>query len=183
MVTKNSEFANLQLKQVGSEDKQHQFSVVDPAYLSEFYEQSLHSNNFSGLGHLMTYLEKYGVDISEWSINSFKGPLEFNLNQRFNLSNVLVFTKYYTYFHDCRLRREIAKLDTPLHKLAETDKFALNARVFNSPGLVDMRSLFGYLVQNLASKSAIDPVSKEDALWRVTDFFTQRAITEVASFG
>jgi hypothetical protein len=52
----------------------------------------------------MTYLEKYGVDVSEWSMGSFKGPLEYNLNTHFNLSSVLVFTKYYTYFHDCRLR-------------------------------------------------------------------------------
>jgi len=133
----------------------------------------------------MTYLETYAVDISDWSLASFKGPLEFNLNERFNLSNVLVFTKYYTYYHDCRLRREINKLDsaTPLSQMSENEKFAINARVFNATGLVDMRSLFGYLVSNLGTKAAIDPVSKEDALWRVVEFFTQRAISEISSFG
>ena len=157
--------------------------MVDPVYLRQFYEQSLQSSNFSGLGHMMSYLEKYGVDISEWSMGSFKGPLEYSLNTRFNLSSVLVFTKYYTYFHDCRLRKEINKLDTtPLSQLTENEKYALNARVFNTPALVDMRALFGFLVQNLGTKSAIDPVSKEDALWRIVDFFSQRAITELTPF-
>jgi hypothetical protein len=45
-----------------------------------------------------------------------------------------------------------------------------------------MRALFGFLVQNLGTKSAIDPVSKEDALWRIVDFFSQRAITELTPF-
>ena len=68
------------MRQILSESKQNQFSVVDPQFLNQFYAQSLKSNNFNGLGHLMTYLEKYGIDISAWNINSFKGPLEFNLN-------------------------------------------------------------------------------------------------------
>ena len=67
--------------------------------------------------------------------------------------------------------------------MSDAEKFALNRRVFNAPALVDMRSLFGYLVQNLGTKQAIDPVSKEDALWRIVDFFTQRGINDIASFG
>lgn len=46
-----------------------------------------------------------------------------------------------------------------------------------------MRTLFGYLVQNLGTKQVIDPVTKEDALWRIVDFFTQTGIKEIASFG
>jgi hypothetical protein len=67
--------------------------------------------------------------------------------------------------------------------LSESEKFALNSKVFNSQSLVDMRSLFGYLVQNLGTKQVIDPVTKEDALWRIVDFFTQRGINDIASFG
>lgn len=67
--------------------------------------------------------------------------------------------------------------------MSDAEKFALNRRVFNAPALVDMRSLFGYLVQNLGTKQAIDPVSKEDALWRIVDFFTQRGINDITSFG
>lgn len=120
----------------------------------------------------MTYLEKYGIDISGWNINSFKGPLEFNLNQQFNLGNVLVFTKYYTHYHTCRLGKELKLLDKPISELSDAEKFALNNKVFNAPSLVDMRTLFGYLVQNLGTKQVVDPVSKEDALWRIVDFFT-----------
>jgi hypothetical protein len=151
--------------------------------LRDFYGQSLKANNFNGLGHLMTYLEKYVIDISNWNISSFKRPLEFNLNEQVNLGNVLVFTKYYTYYHNCRLSNEVKTLDKQISEMSESEKFALNRRVFNAPGLVDMRSLFGYLVANLGTKQAIDPVSKEDALWRVIDFYTKAGIREIASFG
>lgn len=46
-----------------------------------------------------------------------------------------------------------------------------------------MRSLFGYLVQSLGTKQAIDPVSKEDALWRIVEFFTKNGVSEIANFG
>ena len=46
-----------------------------------------------------------------------------------------------------------------------------------------MRSLFGYLVETLGTRQAIDPQSKDDALWRIVDFFTKSGISEVASFG
>lgn len=46
-----------------------------------------------------------------------------------------------------------------------------------------MRTLFGYLVQNLGTKQVIDPVTKEDALQRIVDFFTQKGIKVIASFG
>jgi hypothetical protein len=125
----------------------------------------------------------YGIDISGWNLNTFKGPLEFNLNERFNLNNVLIFTKYYTYYHQCRFRSEVNNLDKGINELHEAEKFALNKRVFNAQGLVDMRNLFGFLVQNLGTKQAIDPVSKEDALWRIVEFFTKGGVSDIANFG
>lgn len=95
----------------------------------------------------------------------------------------MVFTKYYTHYHTCRLVKELKLLDKPVSDLGEADKLALNSKVFNSQSLVDMRTLFGYLVQNLGTKQVIDPVTKEDALWRIVDFFTQTGIKEIASFG
>ena len=96
---------------------------------------------------------------------------------------MLIFTKYYTHYHTCRLDKELRQLSKPISKLSEAEKFALNSKVFNSQSLVDMRTLFGYLVQNLGTKQVIDPVTKEDALWRIVDFFTQKGIKSIASFG
>jgi hypothetical protein len=92
---------------------------------------------------MLTYLEQYRLDISEWNLSKFKSPLDFNLNVKPNLNNVLIFTKYYTYFHQCRLTKQLKitpKLET------EVDKFTANKKVFNNPSLVDMRALFGHLV-------------------------------------
>ena len=55
----------------------------------------------------MTYLERYNVDINGWDLSSFKTPLDFNLNTKFNLNNVLIFTKFYTYYHQCTLQVQI----------------------------------------------------------------------------
>jgi len=111
--------------------------------LNKFYEKSLLSNNFNGLGHLMTYLEQYRLDISEWNMGKFKTPLDFNLNVKPNMSNVLIFTKYYTYYHQCRMNKQ-SKIMPKFEN--EADKFIANANVFNYPSLVDMRALFGHLV-------------------------------------
>jgi len=81
------------------------------------------------------------------------------------------------------MTNEIKSLDTNISKLSEAEKFTMNSRVFNNTNLADMRSIFGYLVQNLGTKQAIDPVSKEDALWRVIDFFTKSGIKDIANFG
>jgi hypothetical protein len=46
-----------------------------------------------------------------------------------------------------------------------------------------MRSLFGYLVDKLGAKQALDPATKEDALWKIVDFFTKSGVQEIASYG
>ena len=35
-----------------------------------------------------------------------------------------------------------------------------------------MRALFGHLVQKVGNKDALDPISKEDSLWKLVDFLT-----------
>ena len=170
VISGNADLANQNLKQLVSLSSNDRpvFSLIDPSMLNQFYEKSLLNNNFSGLGHMMTYLEQYKLDISEWNLAKFKTPLDFNLNVKPNISNVLIFTKYYTYFHQCRMTKQ-SKI-TPVLE-TEADKFVANANVFNNPSLVDMRALFGHLVESLGTKQAIDPVSKEDALWRIVEFF------------
>lgn len=109
VVSGNADFANQNIKQLvsvpSSSYERPRYSLIDPAMLNQFYEKSLLSNNFNGLGHMMTYLEQYNLDISEWNLAKFKTPLDFNLNVKPNLSNVLIFTKYYTYFHQCRMAK------------------------------------------------------------------------------
>lgn len=171
------------LKQIANSTSDYPYSLVDTTVLQKFFTQSVRGDNFSGLGHLLTYAKKYGIQIGEWNLGQFKTALDFHLNQRPNLNNVLIFTKYYTYFHQCRLSKELKALDTSVAQLSEGDKYALNSRVFNQPTLVDMRSLFGHLVKSLGERQAIDPVTKEDALWQIVEFFSKPGVNEIAQYG
>lgn len=170
------------IKQIANDRSDYPFSLIDTTLLNKFFTRSIKGDNFNGLGHLMTYVEKFGVNIAEWNLSQFKTALDFYLNQRFNLNNVLIFSKYYTYFHQCRLSNELKQLDKPISQLSEAEKFAMNSRVFNQESLVDMRSLFGFLVKNLGTRQAIDPSSKDDALWKLVDFFTKQGIADIAQY-
>lgn len=182
VISGNNDFANQNLKHLVSSPDRPAYSLIDSGLLNAFYHGSLKSNNFAGLGHLLTYLEQYQVNIANWSLSSFKTPLEFNLNEKPNINNVLIFTKYYTYYHQCRERQELKNV-SDLSTLSDSEKFELHHKLFNQPTLVDLRALFGYLVHTLGTKQAIDPISKEDALWRIVEFFSRPAIREISQFG
>ena len=98
------------------------------------------------------------------------------------MDNVLIFTKYYTYFHQCRLRSAAKDLNNPISELSDKEKYKLYHEIFAYPDLVDMNTLFGYLINKLGSGTVIDPTTKEDALWRVIDFFTKNNICELSSY-
>lgn len=128
----NADFANQNIKQLVSlsASERPRFSLIDSNMLNNFYEKSLLQNNFNGLGHMLTYVEQYGLDISDWNLAKFKTPLDFNLNVKPNLNNVLIFTKYYTYYHQCRLAKKL-KINPKLE--SDADKFTINTKVFNAP--------------------------------------------------
>lgn len=39
--------------------------------------------------------------------------------------------------------------------------------------LVDMKSLFNYLVDYIGEEQMIDPLTKKDAMWQIVDTFTK----------
>ena len=49
--------------------------------------------------------------------------------------------------------------------------------MFESLGeLVDLKSLSEYLVKSLGSQTLVDPLTQEDALWSLIEFFTREGI-------
>ena len=54
--------------------------------------------------------------------------------------------------------------------------------MFSGPDsrVADIRTLFSKLVQKIGTKEAVDPHTKEDALWRFIDFCTGRGMLELA---
>lgn len=53
---------------------------------------------------MIAYVEQHQIDISSWDLNHFKSALDFYLNTKFDMNNLFTFTKFYTYFHTCKLR-------------------------------------------------------------------------------
>lgn len=41
--------------------------------------------------------------------------------------------------------------------------------------MVDMKSLFGFLVNQIGKQNILDPITKEDPIKRIIDFFTKDA--------
>jgi hypothetical protein len=73
--------------------------------------------------------------------------LNYYLNVEFNMSKVLVFSKFYTYYYRCRVNKALSQvkdLDSEVGAVAET--------VFGeSDDLVCMSELFQYLVDQIGS--------------------------------
>lgn len=46
-----------------------------------------------------------------------------------------------------------------------------------------MRSLFGYLVEKIGNKQVIDPITKEDPLWRAIEFFYRPGVQDITNYG
>lgn len=78
-------------------------SLIDSSLLKKFYEISLSRDNFEGLAHLITYLERKNIDISGWKITKFRSAVDFYLNHSFSLNHIFTFTRFYVHHANCSL--------------------------------------------------------------------------------
>lgn len=132
------------------------YSEIQNEALGQFFEQSLARDNFNGLAHLATFVEKFEIDISQWQIKKFRPALDFYLNHTPDLNKILTFTRFYIHFANSALR------DETLESSDEAHRIQVFQDVFGSQleNLVDMNALFKHLVNTIGSKQFIDPVSK-----------------------
>ena len=87
----------------------------------------------------------------------------------------MIFVKFYEKFYTDRANHELqASLRyAEDRELNESEAFKLSKRVFGEgEHLVDMNSLVEYLVQSIGTGKIIDPLTKEDSIWSLIDFFT-----------
>ena len=130
---------------------------------------------------MIAYAQKFDYSISQWDLNKFRSAIDFYLNTRFNLNNLLIFSKFFIYHHNCRLTEQLK--DRSFSALSETEKEALYNDVFaKTEDLVDNRLLFAHLVETIKDKEAIDPITKDDSLWQLIDFLTRPEILELNRF-
>ena len=157
------EMANTQLKHLSNENK----NLIDKRYLHNYFEACMDSDNLDGLAYLTHYCEKHNVDVGSWDFERVRPALNHYLNGDFNASKVLAIVKFYTHYHQCRLQKtDIGETDQ--------DRHVAQQRIFGtSEDVVDMKALFHFMVKSLGSQALVDPLSKEDALWPLIDFFTK----------
>ena len=71
--------------------------------LKNFFEASLRKDNFDGLAHLASYVERNHVSTKDWDIGKFRSALDFYLNHTFDLNKVLTFSRFYVQHANSRL--------------------------------------------------------------------------------
>lgn len=83
----------------------------------------------------------------------------------------MVFVKFYTYYYTSIQAQVLNKAD--LRSLSEK---SLSALIFGAnEDLVDMKELAKYLISRVGNQQVIDPITKEDAIWNLIDFFTKNS--------
>jgi hypothetical protein len=143
-----------------------------PEYLEQFFERCIARDNFDGIAHLTNYCNQNEVEIGEWNLSKFRSAINYYMNVNFNLSKVMIFTKFYTSFYKARaasILNSVSEADLDGKAMAK----ATHAIFTRHDNLVDMKALFNYLVDFTGSEKMIDPLTKEDALWSIVDTFTR----------
>jgi len=134
------------------------------------YDLCLRKDNFRGLGKLINYAEKSKLNIAALDLSVFKSSLEYYLNHNSKLTNLLVFTRYYTKVHkdiliNNRLTPEKLRKMTP-SQLEPTAK-----KIFHQNNLIDMKDLFEYLVRRVGTNRIVDKESKQEVMDELTNYF------------
>jgi len=113
------------------------------------------------------------VDVSSFPIDKFRSGLDYYLNKKFNLSKVMTFTKFYQKYYADLSARELDAFEREGDDLTEAEAYTVSKKVFGkAENLVDMKALSEYLVKSLGERQIVDPLTKEDSIWSLIDFFT-----------
>jgi len=122
------------------------------------------------VAHIVNYGERYGIDMSSYPINNFRSALDYYLNKKFDLSKVMVFLNFYQKHFSDRARHAFDKIESAEQVLSDETIHAVSKQIFGkSDGLVDLPSLFEYLVQSVGKRQVIDPFSNSDSLWKLIE--------------
>lgn len=103
-------------------------------------------------------------------MNLFKDSLEYYMNNKFNLSNVIVFMKYYTYYQEC-LFREFNLTPQCIRDLSPSELVEYSHFLFPNNSLVDTRDLFSNLVKRIGSNRIVDNTTKQNMMDRFMNYF------------
>ena len=121
--------------------------------MRKFYLESLKRDNIDGIGHLVNYSERYGVNLSSFPINNFRSSLNHYLNVEFDLSKVMTFLKFYQKHFSDKASVEFGKIELTQENLSDQKILRLSNQIFGrSDGLVALPELFDSLVDQVGSR-------------------------------
>lgn len=73
--------------------------------MQRFLEQAIKRDNFDGIAYLTNYCQNFSVDASEWNLSQFHSAINYYLNVNFNMSKIMIFTKFYKHFYASRAQK------------------------------------------------------------------------------
>ena len=119
--------------------------------MKQYFELSIKQDNFDGIAYLVNYTNHHGVGIGSWNLSAFRKAMDYYINTNFNLNKVMIFMKFYTSFYNDR-RAQLLE-SNPILFTEEADPKLASQAIFDSHDeLIDMRSLFSYLVDKVGSE-------------------------------
>lgn len=97
------------------------------------------------------------------------------MNHTPDLNKILTFTRFYSQFVNGALRNE------SLENADDAKRIEVFQKAFGSQleDLVDMNALFKHLVNTIGTKQYIDPVSKQDPVEQLIDFYAQDDVQSI----
>ena len=148
---------------------------VDAQLLKQLFELWLQRDNFRGLASIINYAEQRKVKISSFDLNLFKDSLQYYMNDKFNLSNIIIFMKYYAYYQEC-LFKEFNLTPQSIRALSPSELVEYSHFLFPNNSLVDTRDIFSFLVKKIGSNRIIDNTTKQNMMDRFVNYFINYTI-------
>ena len=104
-------------------------------------------------------------------MNVFRNALEYYQNDKYSVSNILIYLKYYTYFQKL-LFEHLNLTPSKIRKLSPSEIYEYSKVLFPNVNLAD----FGFLVNRLGKNRIIDKHTKRDVMQDIIDYFTNYTV-------
>jgi len=87
---------------------------IQAEFLHKYFDNCLKRDNFDGVAYLANYCTSHQISMSAFDIGKFHNAVHHYLNVNFNLSKVMIFTKFYSQYYTSRQKqvlRQFKNLD------------------------------------------------------------------------
>lgn len=144
---------------------------INHSQCNKIFELCLKKDHFRGLGVLMNYIEQRKLQILNFDLSKFRPSMEFYQNDRYSVTNILIYLKYYTYYQKC-LFNQFGLTPKSLRKLSPSELYEYGLVLFPNVNLAD----FEFLVKRIGTNRIIEKYTKQDVMKNIIDYFTKYTV-------